>query len=189
MLRLKIFRDIGFRPPENDAGLKLAFRLRPSRCCEQCDWKRSSFRKGSAKLFIYKGLTQKAEIHKFSRKSLAKIKRVIELQFNINPVHTERSVVLQKSLPYSGLTLTHMQFSAALPGIKEKLCMKQLLSIAALMAASLSIAQADVITAWTFENNAIAVSQHRSGSFDRRRHREFDWHGHLRDAERWSNHR
>ena len=36
--------------------------------------------------------------------------------------------------------------------------MKQIVSIAALMAASLSVAQADVITAWTFENNAIAVN-------------------------------
>jgi len=34
--------------------------------------------------------------------------------------------------------------------------MKKIVSIAALMAASLSVAQADVITAWTFENNAIA---------------------------------
>lgn len=36
--------------------------------------------------------------------------------------------------------------------------MKQIVSIAALIAASLSVAQADVITAWTFENNAIAVN-------------------------------
>jgi uncharacterized protein (TIGR03437 family) len=36
--------------------------------------------------------------------------------------------------------------------------MKQVVSIAALMAASLSVAQADVITAWTFENNAIALN-------------------------------
>src|SRR6202162_3986068 len=36
--------------------------------------------------------------------------------------------------------------------------MKQIVSIAALMAASLSVAQADVITAWTFENNAIALN-------------------------------
>src|SRR5580704_993576 len=36
--------------------------------------------------------------------------------------------------------------------------MKHVLSIAALLAASLSVAQADVITAWTFENNAIAVN-------------------------------
>ena len=31
-------------------------------------------------------------------------------------------------------------------------------SIAALMAASLSVAQADVITAWTFENSALALT-------------------------------
>jgi hypothetical protein len=36
--------------------------------------------------------------------------------------------------------------------------MKQIVSIAALMAASLSVAQADVIASWTFENNAIAVN-------------------------------
>jgi uncharacterized protein (TIGR03437 family) len=36
--------------------------------------------------------------------------------------------------------------------------MKKIVSIAALMAASLSVAQADVITAWTFENNAIALN-------------------------------
>ena len=37
--------------------------------------------------------------------------------------------------------------------------MKQIVSIAALMAAaSVSVAQADVITAWTFENNAIALN-------------------------------
>ena len=36
--------------------------------------------------------------------------------------------------------------------------MKQIVSIAALVAASLSVAQADVITAWTFENNAIALN-------------------------------
>jgi uncharacterized protein (TIGR03437 family) len=36
--------------------------------------------------------------------------------------------------------------------------MKQMVSIAALVAASLSVAQADVISAWTFENNAIAVN-------------------------------
>ena len=36
--------------------------------------------------------------------------------------------------------------------------MKTIVSIAALIAASLPVAQADVITAWTFENNAIAVN-------------------------------
>jgi uncharacterized protein (TIGR03437 family) len=36
--------------------------------------------------------------------------------------------------------------------------MKQIVSIAALIAASLSIAQADVITAWTFENSALALT-------------------------------
>src|ERR1700684_925467 len=36
--------------------------------------------------------------------------------------------------------------------------MKQIVSIAALMAASLSVAQADVITAWNFENNTIATN-------------------------------
>jgi uncharacterized protein (TIGR03437 family) len=36
--------------------------------------------------------------------------------------------------------------------------MKEIVSIAALMAASLSLAKADVITAWTFENNAIALN-------------------------------
>ncbi|HYW44746.1 MAG TPA: hypothetical protein VE959_17925 [Bryobacteraceae bacterium] len=36
--------------------------------------------------------------------------------------------------------------------------MRQIVSIAALMAVSLSVAQADVIAAWTFENNAIAVN-------------------------------
>src|SRR5579864_4490640 len=36
--------------------------------------------------------------------------------------------------------------------------MKQIVSIAALIAASLSVAQADVITAWTFENSALALT-------------------------------
>src|SRR5215472_6722063 len=36
--------------------------------------------------------------------------------------------------------------------------MKRIVSIAAVIAAALSVAQADVITAWTFENNAIAVN-------------------------------
>ena len=36
--------------------------------------------------------------------------------------------------------------------------MKQIVSIAVLVAASLSVAQADVITAWTFENDALAVN-------------------------------
>ncbi|HEV1286738.1 MAG TPA: hypothetical protein VNU44_15560 [Bryobacteraceae bacterium] len=36
--------------------------------------------------------------------------------------------------------------------------MKHIVSIATLMAAFLSVAQADVITAWTFENNAIALN-------------------------------
>ena len=36
--------------------------------------------------------------------------------------------------------------------------MKKLLTITAIMAASLSVAQADVITAWSFENEAIAVN-------------------------------
>src|SRR5215469_16465954 len=36
--------------------------------------------------------------------------------------------------------------------------MKRIVSIAAVIAAALSLAQADVITAWTFENNAIAVN-------------------------------
>ncbi len=36
--------------------------------------------------------------------------------------------------------------------------MKQIVSIAALLAATLSIAQADIITAWTFENSAIALN-------------------------------
>jgi uncharacterized protein (TIGR03437 family) len=36
--------------------------------------------------------------------------------------------------------------------------MKRILSIAALTAASLSVAQADVITAWTFENDSIALN-------------------------------
>src|SRR5215472_852883 len=36
--------------------------------------------------------------------------------------------------------------------------MKNIVSIAALLAASLPVVQADVITAWTFENNSLAVN-------------------------------
>jgi uncharacterized protein (TIGR03437 family) len=43
-------------------------------------------------------------------------------------------------------------------GKKREPNMKNIVSIAALMAASLPVVQADVITAWTFENNSIAVN-------------------------------
>src|SRR5215469_17732539 len=42
--------------------------------------------------------------------------------------------------------------------------MKKSVSIAALIAASVSMAQADVIAAWTFENNAIAINNNPAPS-------------------------